>query len=132
MSMLLQATEAVAETTEKAQTMGLGELFLAGGWLMWPLLALGGLTIFIFCERFWAIKQASVMDVNFMNRIRDLIYEGKIAAAVQLCRSSSTPISHMIEKGIARIGRPLSDVNTSKTWRTSRCRNSSAGCRSWR
>ena len=113
MSMLLQATEAVAETTEKAQTMGLGELFLAGGWLMWPLLALGGLTIFIFCERFWAIKQASVMDVNFMNRIRDLIYEGKIAAAVQLCRSSSTPISHMIEKGIERIGRPLSDVNTS-------------------
>ena len=109
MSMLLQATEAVAETTEKAQTMGLGELFLAGGWLMWPLLALGGLTIFIFCERFWAIKQASVMDVNFMNRIRDLIYEGKIAAAVQLCRSSSTPISHMIEKGIERIGRPLSD-----------------------
>ena len=73
MSMLLQATEAVAETTEKAQTMGLGELFLAGGWLMWPLLALGGLTIFIFCERFWAIKQASVMDVNFMNRIRDPI-----------------------------------------------------------
>ena len=52
MSMLLQATEAVAETTE--QTMGLGELFLAGGWLMWPLLLLGGVTIFIFCERFWA------------------------------------------------------------------------------
>ena len=46
MSMLLQATEAVAETTE--QTMGLGELFLAGGWLMWPLLLLGGVTIFIF------------------------------------------------------------------------------------
>ena len=59
MSMLLQATEAVAETTE--QTMGLGELFLAGGWLMWPLLLLGGVTIFIFCERFWAIKQASRM-----------------------------------------------------------------------
>jgi len=111
MSMLLQATEAVAETTE--QTMGLGELFLAGGWLMWPLLLLGGVTIFIFCERFWAIKQASRMDVNFMNRIRDLIYEGKIAAAVQLCRSTNTPISHMIEKGIQRIGRPLSDVNTS-------------------
>ena len=71
MSMLLQATEAVAETTE--QTMGLGELFLAGGWLMWPLLLLGGVTIFIFCERFWAIKQASRMDVNFMNRIRDLV-----------------------------------------------------------
>ena len=53
------------------------------------------------------------MDVNFMNRIRDLIYEGKIAAAVQLCRSTNTPISHMIEKGIQRIGRPLSDVNTS-------------------
>ncbi len=36
---------------------------------MWPLLALGGVTIFIFVERFLAIRKASVLDMNFMNRI---------------------------------------------------------------
>ena len=45
-----------------------------GGWLMWPLLALGGVTIFIFVERFMAIRKASVLDMNFMNRIRDYIF----------------------------------------------------------
>lgn len=34
---------------------------------MWVLLLLGGATIFIFVERFLAIRKASVMDMNFMN-----------------------------------------------------------------
>ena len=56
MMILLQATEAVAVAAEQApKTMGLGELFLAGGFLMWPLLILGGVAVFIFFERFWAI-----------------------------------------------------------------------------
>ena len=113
MSIVLQAAEVAATTTEKATTMGLGELFLAGGWLMWPLLALGGVGIFIFFERFWAIRKASQVDTNFINRIRDYIYEGKIPSAIQLCKSTDTPIARMIEKGIERIGRPLNDVHTS-------------------
>lgn len=114
MMILLQATEAVAVAAEQApKTMGLGELFLAGGFLMWPLLILGGVAVFIFFERFWAIRKASAVDMNFMNRIREHICEGRIGAAVQLCRQTNTPIAHMIEKGIGRIGRPLSDVQSS-------------------
>ena len=54
---LLQTADAVvvAEQTR----MGLWQLFMSGGWLMWVLLILGGLTIFIFVERFMAIRKAS-------------------------------------------------------------------------
>ena len=97
----LQAAEVAA--TEEAR-MGLWELFTKGGWLMWPLLILGGVTIFIFVERFLAIRKASTLDMNFMNRIRDFILDGKIAAAVDLCRKT--------EKGIERLGRPMSDVQS--------------------
>jgi biopolymer transport protein ExbB len=45
-----------------------------------------------------------------MNRIRDFIVEGKIKDAVALCRKENTPIARMIEKGIERLGRPMSDV----------------------
>ena len=115
MSILLQATnvaetvltEAVVETTTN---MGLFELFLKGGWLMWPLVALGAVTIFIFVERFIAIRKASYMDINFMNKIRDHIYEGKVVVAIDMCRSTNSPIARMIAKGIERIGRPMSDV----------------------
>ncbi len=79
---------------------------------MWPLLALGGVTIYIFVERYIAIRRAITIDSDFMNRIRDYIYQGKSAAAIELCHSSDTPIARMIEKGILRIGRPMSDVQS--------------------
>ena len=110
MMTFLQAAEAVA--TSEETRMGLWKLFSMGGWLMWPLLALGGVTIFIFVERFMAIRKASVLDMNFMNRIRDYISDGKISTAVNLCKKTDTPIARMIEKGIERIGRPMSDVQT--------------------
>ena len=60
---LLQTADAVvvAEQTR----MGLWQLFMSGGWLMWVLLILGGLTIFIFVERFMAIRKASEFDIIF-------------------------------------------------------------------
>ena len=98
------------EAAEAAGRMSLWELFNNGGWLMWVLLLLGGATIFIFVERFIAIRKASALDMNFMNRIRDYISDGKIGSAVDLCRKTDTPIAHMVEKGIGRVGRPMSDV----------------------
>ena len=106
---LLQAAE-VVEQTSAVSKMSLWELFNAGGSLMWVLLILGGVTVFIFVERFVAIRRASKLDMHFMNRIRDYISEGKIRSAVELCRKADTPIARMVEKGIERLGRPMSDV----------------------
>ncbi len=103
---------AAAELTQVESTMGLWELFTKGGWLMYPLLLLGGVTIYIFAERYIAIQRASKIDKDFMNRIRDYIHQGKVAAAVELCQSNDTPIARMIEKGIGRIGRPMNDVQS--------------------
>ena len=108
MTIFLQA--AGAAVAEQPNTMGCGELFLAGGWLMWVLLVLGALAIYIFVERFIAIRKASKIDQNFINKIRDFIYEGRMEAAVDLCKSTDTPIARMIDKGIERIGRPMTDV----------------------
>lgn len=116
MNLLLQAPqveEIATAVAEKAPSMGLGELIMSGGWLMIPLAILGCVMIFIFVERFWAIRKASTLDVNFMNRIREFIYDGKMSAAIQLCKNTDTPIARMVEKGIERIGRPLNDVHTS-------------------
>ncbi len=109
---LLQTTEVVEQVTEAGQ-MSLWQLFNSGGWLMWVLLALGGVTVFIFVERFLAIRKASKgMNMGFMNRIRDAISDGNIRAAVDMCRRSNTPIARMVEKGIERLGRPMADVQS--------------------
>lgn len=87
------------------------DLTLKGGWIMIPLALLWFIAIYLFIERFWAIKKASVEDMNFMNRIKEYIHDDKMESAIALCQAQNTPIARMIEKGIQRIGRPLSDVN---------------------
>jgi len=115
--MMQAAGQAAAEGAELAEgeekvTIDLIELLMQGGWIMIPLFLLSFLSIYIFIERYLAIKRASVEDKGFMNRIKDYIHDGKIDSALALCQSNNNPISRMIEKGITRIGRPLNDVNT--------------------
>ncbi len=108
----MQTVISTAELSQVESTMGLWELFAKGGWLMYPLLALGGLTIYIFVERYIAIQRASKIDRDFIDRIRDYIYQGKMSAAVELCQQNDTPIARMIEKGMTRIGRPMGDIQS--------------------
>lgn len=111
----LAVADAAAATAESSEALSIGfwDLFMSGGWLMWVLVALAAVMIFIFVERFIAIRKATRLDNHFMNRIRDSILEGNIEAAVDLCRRTDSPVARMIEKGIERIGRPMSDIQTS-------------------
>ena len=102
------SNRAVVETT----TTTLWELTLKGGWIMIPIAVLSIISVYIFVERFFAIRRAAQADENFMNSIKDYIHDGKLESALSLCRLTDRPISRMIEKGIQRIGRPLSDINT--------------------
>ncbi len=86
------------------------DLAFKGGWIMIVLLFLSLLAIYIFIQRILVIKRAGKEDESFMNRIKDYIHEGKVDSALNLCRSTNTPSARMIEKGISRLGRPMSDV----------------------
>jgi biopolymer transport protein ExbB len=115
LTLLLQiSTESAQAATQAAGQikMSYWELAVKGGWVMIPIALLSILGVYIFFERFFAIKKASASDINFMNRIRDYIHEGKVENALNLCQSYTDPGSRMIEKGIQRIGRPLADINT--------------------
>lgn len=68
--------------------------------------------LYIYFERLFAIKAASKIDKNFMNQIRDHITNGKLEAAKLLCAQTDSPVARLTEKGVARIGKPLDDINT--------------------
>ena len=113
---LLQAavdTTALTPTAEpvvQEQTMNLIDLATAGGWLMIVLLILSIMAIYIFGNKWWMIRKAGQLDKNFMKDIRDLIHDGKIKTATDLCQKYDSPIARLVEKGIERIGRPLPDI----------------------
>jgi biopolymer transport protein ExbB len=115
LTLLLQiSTESTQAATQAAGQikMSYWQLAIKGGWVMIPIALLSILGVYIFIERYLAIKKASTIDNNFMNRIRDYIHEGKVENALTLCESNIDPASKMIEKGIRRIGRSLADINT--------------------
>jgi biopolymer transport protein ExbB len=99
---------------EKADAMKLTLLDLAikGGWVMIPIILLSFVAAYIFIERYYVIRRATRDDMNFMNRIKDYIHDGKIEAALALCRSTDSPSARMVDKGISRLGRPLADIST--------------------
>ncbi|MBR5249868.1 MAG: MotA/TolQ/ExbB proton channel family protein [Bacteroidales bacterium] len=86
------------------------QMAIKGGWLMIPLLLLSFIALYIFGERWWAIRKSAQIDPNFMNDIHDAIHQGRLETALDLCKNSESPIARMVEKGIERIGRPLSDI----------------------
>ncbi len=98
-------------SVQEYEKLQLFELAMKGGWVMIPLAILSVVAIYIFIERFMATKKASREDANFMTNIRNYIHEGKIDSARALCQANQTPLARMIEKGIMRIGRPLTDIS---------------------
>ncbi len=102
--------EAIAMEVAEPRKLSLIDLAVSGGWLMIILLILSVFAIYIFGSRWWAIRKASQIDPGFMGNIRSLIHEGKIKAALSLCKENDSPIARLIEKGIERLGRPLSDI----------------------
>jgi len=109
-SMAATAAQAVPQVTE--QSYSLISMATKGGWLMLVLLALSIVAIYIFGKKWWMIHKAANIDKYFMQDIRDYIHEGKIKSAKELCEKYDSPIARLVEKGIDRIGRPLSDIQT--------------------
>ena len=109
--LILQGVQVPVENVSPVE-LTLWDLVVKGGWVMIPIILLSFIAAYIFIERYYVIRQATREDVNFMNRIKDYIHEGKIDAALALCRSTDSPSARMVEKGISRLGRPLQDIST--------------------
>jgi biopolymer transport protein ExbB len=113
--LMIQADMATAMDTMATEPEGISTKFIdmaiKGGWIMIPIIALSVIAVYIFFERFFAIKKASNFDESLLEKVKVYISSGKIDAAVALCKSNENPAARMMEKGISRIGRPLNDVN---------------------
>lgn len=106
--------QTISPTTpvQEEMSFSLIEMAAKGGWLMLVLLALSLVAIYIFGKKWWMIHTAGKIDKNFMKDIRDYIHEGKLKSAASLCEKYDSPIARLVQKGIERIGRPLSDIQT--------------------
>ncbi|MDW8274278.1 MAG: MotA/TolQ/ExbB proton channel family protein [Chitinophagales bacterium] len=114
--MLLQIaidTTAQANTTATPQeSLSLLNLIIKGGWIMVPILALSVVAVFLIVERYIVIRQASKVDPNFMNNIKEFLLAGKMDSALAMCKSANTPIARLLEKGLKRLGKPIKEIES--------------------
>jgi len=107
---------AIGETLSEEKTLSVIDLIVNGGTgsivIISVLFVLLFVALYIYFERIFAIKAASKIDKNFMNQIRDHVTSGKLEAAKILCAQTDSPVARLTEKGVARIGKPLDDINT--------------------
>ncbi|MFS8617519.1 MAG: MotA/TolQ/ExbB proton channel family protein [Solitalea sp.] len=92
------------------QKMNLFSLLVKGGWVMLPIALLLFLGIYIFFERYFTIKKAARYEANLTMQIKQYVLAGNLEGAIAVCRSSGTPIARMLQKGLARIGKPIKDI----------------------
>ncbi len=108
-----QVTTPTTAAPPVVESLSLLDLVMKGGWIMVPIFILSFLAVFIFLERLVVIIKARREDNNFMNKIKEYILEMKVDNAKTLCQSTNTPVSRMIEKGLARIGKPIPEIERS-------------------
>lgn len=106
MNQLNEGVELVAA----ADQLSLFGLIFKAGIIMIPLALLLFAALVIFIERYLTIKKASKYDSNVMAQIKQNILSGKLESALAICRTSDSPLSRMLQKGLLRIGRPIKDI----------------------
>ena len=115
--LLLQADTAikaaVAATTPPPETISLFHLLQEGGALMIPLLICSIIMVYVFVAKLQVIRKASINDVSFMDRIKEQVQSGNLNGATATCKKNNTPVAHIIEKGISRIGKPIDHIEKS-------------------
>ncbi len=109
-------SEDLATELSEEKTLSVIDLIINGGAassiIVIVLFVLLFVALYIYFERTFAITAASKIDKNFMNQIRDHVMNGKLEAAKLLCAQTDSPVARLTEKGVARIGKPLDDINT--------------------
>ena len=108
-------TDSVNNPIVEEKTLSIIELISSGGIggniIMGTLTLISIYAIYILFERYSTIKKASIEDEIFLKSIKNFVEQKDIQAAKTLCRNTDNPVSRMIEKGIDRIDKPMTDIS---------------------
>ena len=107
--------QAAAPTTTATTELSFVELMFHGSLfaniVMVTVLLLGVLSLYLFLERWFFIKRMNkTKDPNVMRNLEDYLRDGRIDSAIDYCQSLNSPEGRVLEKGVSRIGRPVSDI----------------------
>lgn len=100
----------VIELSSTEENLNLIQVLMKGGWIMIPITFMFFLGLVIFIERFITVRKAGQQDPNLLPQVKSNIMAGRLDNALTVCRSGSSALGRMLEKGLLRVGRPIKDI----------------------
>lgn len=85
---------------------------ISGFVIMVLLLLMSIYVVYLFVERYLALKKAQKNNPRFLTEIKKYLEEGKISEAKNLCVRTDSPSARMLEKGIDRLGKPVDVISS--------------------
>ncbi len=86
------------------------ELLFLGGWSMVPIVLLSIIMVWIVWERFRALRRAKGDPETLTRNVAEYVQAGDIHGAIAYCRERSSPASRILQRGLERLGRPISEI----------------------
>jgi biopolymer transport protein ExbB len=110
------STTAIEGELVEEKTLSILELISSGGTggniIMITLGILSVISVYLFIERYTTLNKARKIDSSFLNSIKNYVQDKDIKAAKTLCKNTDSSISRMLEKGIDRIDKPMTDISS--------------------
>ena len=113
MILLQIVTDTASVSTAADQSISVLDLAVKGGVIMIPLALMFVIAVYVFIERLITINNAGKVPASFMSNVKDLVSKGDMNGAKLICTQSDIPISHILRKGISRIGKPIDHIEKS-------------------
>lgn len=82
--------------------MNLLEIFLKGGFIMWPILLGSIIGLAVSIDRFLMLRKAKINVPAFMVRIRGFIKKKDISGAISYCMQEKSPVANIVRKGLKK------------------------------
>lgn len=101
--MLQAGSQAVAATSPTIAETNYLSLIFRGGWILVPLFILFFLSIYFIIERWITINILGKNDKIWMNRLSELVAEGKTDKSVDFCKEQSSAVSNVLKVGLENI-----------------------------
>jgi biopolymer transport protein ExbB len=90
--------------------MGLWQIFLAGGPVMWPILLCSIFALAIILEKIWHLHKIKIDTQEFLSSVLEKMKRHQVKEALQLCDNTQSPVSHILKAGILKYDRPRPQI----------------------
>jgi biopolymer transport protein ExbB len=82
------------------------ELLIAGGWVMWPILACSAVALAIILERFWTLRRTAVMPTGLGQEVREWAAQHKLDPGHVEALRQNSPLGELLAAGLEVRHRP--------------------------